>query len=195
MVTVACPFNILLVFSLSWLCSHSHSHLSLFLLSPHLNSPSSSLVGTEPNSSLLAVKVVVLVLEFSWSETKLLSFSYSSFTNPSSLVKSSSSSTKKSSQEQRQIGSVNIAKEKIVTRCFHAFHFRFTLQKQTKPKILKDRKNLSKKSQNLFHGILWMFCGYFIMKWRIVIIVWLMRKCERGGEGDGFQIGSVREKQ
>ena len=92
-VTVACPFNILLVFSLSWLCSHSHSHLtfSLFLLSPHLNSPSSSLVGTEPNLSLLAVKVVVLVLEFSWSETKLLSFSSSSsFTNPSSLVKSSS---------------------------------------------------------------------------------------------------------
>ena len=91
-VTVTCPFNILLDFFLSWLCSHSHSHLtfSLFLLSPHLNSPSSSLVGTKPNSSLLAVKVVVLVLEFSWSETKLLSFSSSSsFTNPSSLVKSS----------------------------------------------------------------------------------------------------------
>ena len=103
--TVACPFNILLFFSLSWLCSHSHSHLtlSLFLLSPHLNPPSSlpsSLVGTKPNSSLLAVKVVVLVLEFSWSEAKLLSFSSSSsFTNPSSLVKSSSSSTKKSSQK------------------------------------------------------------------------------------------------
>ena len=50
-----------------------------------------------------------------------------------------------------------------------------------------------------------MFCGYFIMKWRIVIIVWLMRKRERGrlglrerergGEGDGFQIWSVREKR
>ena len=68
-VTIACAFNILLVFSLSCLYSHSHSHLtlSLFLLSPHLTPPSSlpsSLVGTEPNSSLLVVKVVVLVLEF-----------------------------------------------------------------------------------------------------------------------------------
>ncbi|KAM3736097.1 hypothetical protein ACB098_10G138000 [Castanea mollissima] len=94
----------------------------------------------ELNLSLLAVTVVVLVLEFSCSETKLLSFSSSSsFTNPSSLDKSSSSSTKKSSQEQRWIGSVNIAMEKIVTRCFHAFHFRFNLQKQTKPKILKEK--------------------------------------------------------
>ena len=188
-VTVACAFNILLVFSLSCLCSHSHSHLtlSLFLLSPHLTPPSSlpsSLVGTEPNSSLLVVKVVVLVLEFLWVETKLLSFSSSSsFTNPSSLDKSSSSSTKKSSQEQRRIGFVNITMKKIVTRCFHAFHFCFTLQKQTKPKILKDGKNLSKKTQNLFHSVVWMFCGYFIMKWRIVIIVWLMRKWERGGLG------------
>ena len=40
-VTIACAFNILLVFSLSCLYSHSHSHLtlSLFLLSPHLTSP------------------------------------------------------------------------------------------------------------------------------------------------------------
>ena len=69
-VTIACAFNILLVFSLSCLYSHSHSHLtlSLFLLSPNLTPPSSlpsSLVGTEPNSSLLVVKMVVLVLEFS----------------------------------------------------------------------------------------------------------------------------------
>ena len=106
-VTIACPFNILLVFfSLLAMLSLSLSPDSLFvfaLTSPHLNPPSSlpsSLVGTEPNSSLLALKVVVLVLEFSWSKTKFLSFSSSSsFTNPSSLVKSSSSSTKKSSQK------------------------------------------------------------------------------------------------
>ena len=166
-VTVACAFNNLLFFSLLSLLSLSLSPYSLLvstLTSPHLTTPSSlpsSLVGIEPNSSLLIVKVVVLVLEFSWPKTKLLSFSSSSsFTNPSSLDKSSSSSTKKSSLEQRRIGFVNIAMEKIVTRCFHAFHFHFTLQKQTKPKILKDRKNLSKKTQNLFHGVLdvlWLF--------------------------------------
>ena len=131
-VTVACPFNILLVFSLSQLCSHSHSHLtlSLFMLSPHLNPPSSlssSLVGTEPNSSLLAVKVVVLVLEFSWSKTKLLSFSSSSsFTNSSSLVKSSSSSTKKLSQVRK-------------TKKLSQSHFYFTLQKKKKKKKKKTQ--------------------------------------------------------
>ena len=124
-VTVACPLNILLVFSLSWLCSHSHSHLtlSLFMLSPRLNPPSSlpsSLVGAEPNSSLLALKVVVLVLEFSWSKTKFLSFSSSSsFTNSSSLVKSSSSSTKKLSQVRK-------------TKKLSQSHFYFTLQKKKK---------------------------------------------------------------
>ena len=40
-------------------------------------------------------------------------------------------------------------------------------------------ENLGKWKWN----VVWMFCGYFIMKWRIVIIVWLMRKWERGGLG------------
>ena len=104
-----CIYYFIRLFSLLSLLSLSFSPYSLLvsaLTSPHLTvllSLPSSLVGTEPNSSLLAVKVVVLMLEFSWSKTKLLSFtSSSSFTNPCSLGKSSSSSTKKSSQEQRQ---------------------------------------------------------------------------------------------
>ena len=49
-VIVACAFNILLVFSLSYLCSHSHSHLtlSLSLLSPHLTPPFPHLLLLSP---------------------------------------------------------------------------------------------------------------------------------------------------
>ena len=53
-VIVACAFNILLVFSLSYLCSHSHSHLtlSLSLLSPHLTPPFPHLLSLSPLPSV-----------------------------------------------------------------------------------------------------------------------------------------------
>ena len=87
-----------------------------------------------------------------------------------SQVKSSSSSTKKRHKIEKQT-------HLLLLLLLSQSHFCFTLKKKkTKPNKIKDRKNLSKKTQNLFHGIIWMFCGYFIMKWRIVIIVWLMRK-------------------
>ena len=50
MVTVTYAFNILLIFSLSYICSHSHSHLTLSssLLSPHLTPPFSHLLSLSP---------------------------------------------------------------------------------------------------------------------------------------------------
>ena len=51
-VTVTYAFNILLIFSLSYICSHSHSHshltLSSSLLSPHLTPPFSHLLSLSP---------------------------------------------------------------------------------------------------------------------------------------------------
>ena len=88
-----------------------------------------------------------------------------------SQVKSSSSSTKKRHKIVKQT-------HLLLLLLLSQSHFCFTLKKKkkTKPNKIKDRKNLSKKTQNLFHGVVWIFCCYFIMKWRIVIIVWLMRK-------------------
>ena len=122
-------------------------------------------VGTESGGSGVGIFVV--------KDKAFIFFLFFFFHKPIfvSQVKSSSSSTKKRHKIEKQT-------HLLLLLLLSQSHFCFTLKKKqkTKPNKIKDRKNLSKKTQNLFHGIIWMFCGYFIMKWRIVIIVWLMRK-------------------
>ena len=72
---VAYAFNILLVFSLSRRCSHSHSHLTLSfsLLSPHLTPPFPHLLSLSP---LPPVKPCLHCLRF-WASSPFRQFTLS----------------------------------------------------------------------------------------------------------------------
>ena len=146
-------------------------------------------MGMEPNSSLLAVKVVVLVLEFSWLETKLLSFSSSSFTNPSLLDKSSSSFTKKivTRVEANRVCEHRHGKNRH--KVLPCIPFLFHSTKTNKTQNFKRQKNFVKKNPKF-------------VPWRRLDVLWLfyyeMEDCNYCLVDEKVRerrIGSMRERE